>query len=181
VSRRRARRPSGRLLPPVLGLVDGIETALALAAASLVTESRPIGGGLVVRIGVFAAVTAGFVLFVARYAESRLELVRHARELNMLEHGRLAATSLGRAVLRDATEDAVLGGAASFAGAAVPLAIAALVPSHAWLAVPTAVALLAALGVALSRLIFGRPAIWAAALAASGVALAAVGVELRIA
>lgn len=165
----------------MLGVVDGIQTALALASGAIVSESEHIGGGLVVRIGIFSAVTAVLMLFVARYAEYRMELVHHARQLNMLESGRLAATSLGRAVLADAGMDAAVAGAASFAGAAVPLAIAAGVPRISWLAIVAAIAMLATLGLALARIIFGRTLAWSVALALSGAALTAIGTELCLA
>jgi VIT1/CCC1 family predicted Fe2+/Mn2+ transporter len=170
-----------RLLPPVLGFVDGILTALALAAGAIVHEHRAIEAGLTLRIAIFALVTAAFVLFVARYSELRIELVREARELNLTRHGQLATTRLGRAVLAEASGDASLASAMSFVGALVPLAVASAVPSDPWLAIVVAVALLAALGVALARTIHGNPLIWASALAASGVALTLVGIELGIA
>jgi hypothetical protein len=178
----RALRPAReRLLPPVLGFVDGILNALALAGASILDRKGGIDVGLALRVGAFALVTAAFVLFVAQYAEFRTELVRQARQLNLLSHGRLAETRLGRAVLVEALGAAGVASVASFVGALVPLGVAAGVPAHSWLAVPAAIVLLAGLGIALGRTIEGSPLGWALALSAGGIALAAVGVELRIA
>jgi VIT1/CCC1 family predicted Fe2+/Mn2+ transporter len=170
-----------RLLPPVLGFVDGILNALALAAASILHEGKSIGVGLVFRVGAFSVVTAAFVLFVARYGELRSELVRQARELNLLAHGRLAETALGRRAFMEAVGDAAASSAASFIGALLPLGVAAAVPAHSWLAVLVAILLLAVLGVAMARTIHGQPLHWALALAAGGAALTGIGVELRIA
>jgi VIT1/CCC1 family predicted Fe2+/Mn2+ transporter len=126
-------------------------------------------------------VTAAFVLFVARYGELRTEFVRQARQLNLLSHGRLAQTKLGRAVFREATRDAAVSCIASFAGALLPLAVAAGLPTHSWVAVVIAIALVAALGVALARTIHGSAPRLALTLVAGGIAITGIGLELRIA
>lgn len=170
-----------RLLPPVLGFVDGILNALTLAAASILRHGNSIGVGLVVRVGIFALATAAFVLFVARYAESRIELVRQARQLNLTAHGRLAETKLGRAVLVEAFADAAVASIASLLGAVLPLAVAAAVPAHSWLAVVAAAVLLGLLGAMIARMIHGSQSAWGLALASGGIALTFVGLRLRIA
>jgi hypothetical protein len=170
-----------RLLPPVLGFVDGILNALALAGGSILHEQGDIGAGLTLRVAAFSLTTAAFVLFVAQYAEFRTELVRQARQLNLLSHGRLAETRLGRAVLLEALGAAAVASVASFVGALLPLAVAAGLPAHSWLGALVAVALLATLGIVLARTIHGSSLSWALALAGGGIALTAIGVELRIA
>jgi predicted membrane protein (TIGR00267 family) len=170
-----------RLLPPVLGFVDGILNALALAASAILSQRGGIGAGLALRVGVFSLVTAVFVLFVARYGELRSELVRQARQLNLLSHGGLAQTMLGRAVFREALTDATVSSVASFAGAVMPLAVAAGTPAHSWLAVVVALFLLGALGIALARTIHASAARWALTLVLGGLVLTAIGFKLRIA
>jgi hypothetical protein len=170
-----------RVLPPVLGFVDGILNALALTGAAILHRGGTIDSGLALRVAVFAFVTAAFVLFVAEYAELRTGLVRLGRQLNLLAHGSLAQTQLGRAVLIEAMTDAGIGSAAAFLGALVPLVVAVALPSRSWVAVLVAVLLLGALGVAIARVIGGRSLLWALAMGSGGIVVTAVGVDLRIA
>ena len=92
------RDPSNRL-DVVAGLIDGILNALTLAAGQLVHAG---GEGatlsLALRVSVAAGATTIFVFFIAHYAQLRLDLIRHERELNFTEHGKLAATRLGHRV-----------------------------------------------------------------------------------
>ena len=88
-------------LDVVAGLIDGILTALILAAAKILHHDGGLTLALVGKVGVASACTTVFVFFVAHYAELRAELVRSERELNLLAHGRLATTRLGRQVLRE--------------------------------------------------------------------------------
>jgi hypothetical protein len=68
------RHPNNRL-DVVAGLIDGILTALALAAGRLVhTDGEGATLSLALRVSVAAGVTTIFVFFVAHYAEVRLEL-----------------------------------------------------------------------------------------------------------
>lgn len=168
-------------MPPVLGFVDGILNALTLAAASILHRGQPIDAGFAVRVGLFALATAAFVLFVARYADSRTELVRQSRQLNLASHGHLASTKLGRSVLREALGDAGIASIASFLGAILPLAVAAALPSHSWVALVVAVTLLAVLGVVIAVVIHGQRAYWAIALGLGGLVLSLVGLVLHIA
>jgi hypothetical protein len=170
-----------RVMPPVLGFVDGILNALTLAGASILHRGKPIGAGFTLRVGTFALGTAAFVLFVARYADARTELVRQSRQLNLASHGHLAETKLGRAVMREAVGDATIASVASFVGAVLPLAVATALPNHSWVAVVVAVLLLGALGVVVAVVVHGRRTYWAVALGAGGVLLSVVGLFLRIA
>lgn len=170
-----------RLLPPVLGFVDGILNALALAGAAILHRGGTIDPGLALRVAVFAFVTAAFVLFVAEYAELRTGLVRLGRQLNLLAHGGLAQTQLGRSVLGEALTGAAIGSAAAFLGALLPLIVAVAMPAESWVAVLVAVLLLGTLGVVIARVIGGRSFVWALAMGSGGVAVTAIGVELRIA
>jgi hypothetical protein len=106
----------------VMGLSDGILNALVLASATVL---RGVGLqlSLAVRVGAVALASAWFTLFVAQYAQYRLELVRAERQLMFTSSGRLAATRLGRAVIRDALAESTSAALASFVGASFPLAM----------------------------------------------------------
>jgi len=168
------------LLPVVLGLCDGILTALTLAAGSLLDARRQIGIGMALRIAVSALATGAFVFFVARYAEFRSELVHAEKQLNLMSHGRFAASKLGRDILREAIVAAVLSSGFSFLGALTPLTVAVLVPGNRWTAVFVALVGLALLGLGVARAVSGSLLYWSTTLVVGGIALCILGVQLRI-
>ena len=57
------------LLPPVLGLTDGILTALTLGAGHMLAAAAPATPGLAFRVAGAAAVSGAFVFLVAHYAD----------------------------------------------------------------------------------------------------------------
>jgi hypothetical protein len=169
------------LLAPVLGLVDGIMNSLALAAGAIIYGDARLEAGLALRISVFSFATAGFVFFVATYAELRTELNRAARQLNLAEHGHLATTHLGRAILADALLGAAIASVASSLGAGAPLIIAIALPTRSWMAFVAAIGMLAGLGAVVAAALRANRIRWAFALAVGGVLVTAIGAELRIA
>jgi predicted membrane protein (TIGR00267 family) len=167
------------LFAAVLGVSDGILNALTLASATVlhgVGLDLDLGG----RVGIVAGASAVFTVFVAEYAQSRTELVRAERQLMFTRSGRLAATSLGRAVLREALAGSVAAGASSFAGAALPLVIGALLPRASWIALVVSVAALGGLGVLLSASVGGRRTVWAVVLVIAGIAVTIIGVRVDL-
>ena len=169
-----------QLLPVVLGLSDGVLTALTLATGSLVDPGRHIAMNMAMRISASAFATGAFVFFVARYSQLRAELVVAERQLNLTSHGRLASSKLGRAILREAILAAVLSSVSSFVGAMIPLLVAALFPAHGWAALAAALITLALLGAGLAKVSFGSPLYWSSTLVAGGVVLSILGAQLRI-
>ena len=79
----------------VIGLVDGILTALVLAAGKVLAGGQPIHIPDVMRIAVVASVSAAFTFFVAQYSRFRHELVEAEKHLALSSRGRLAKTQLG--------------------------------------------------------------------------------------
>lgn len=169
-------------LPLVLGVTDGMLNALTLAGGALLRD----GAGsltlmLALRVGVAALVTAAFTVFVADYAERRSALVRAAKQLNMTEPGRLAATNLGRKALRESFVAMIVAAGASLVGAGAPLAVGAILPGPAWIVVALTIALLGGFGWLLGGLLAGRRGFWAASMTVGGVVVTAIGVWLNIA
>lgn len=163
----------------VAGLIDGILNALTLASAKLLTQ-----GGmsflLIGKVGVIGACTTSFVFFVAHYAQLRSELVRSARELNLLSHGRLVTTRLGKQILWESLSGAALASVCGVIGSAIPLAIGLSVPELPFLGIVLAIALLGILGWVLALGVFGSPALWAISLMLGGVAVTVIGMKLDI-
>lgn len=167
------------LLPVSLGIADGILNALTLASAS-VLHGRGLSMTLAVRVGAVAAITSVFTVFVAEYAQFRAELVQAEHELSFTESGRLAASSLGRQVIRDAVAAALAATGASFVGASVPLLIGTAAVGYSWSALVVSVLALGGLGAALATAVGGNRPRWVGSLMVMGVIVAVVGVVLDI-
>jgi predicted membrane protein (TIGR00267 family) len=167
-------------LAMVMGFVDGILTAMLLAAARLLGRGTPLDLGIVVRVAVSALFTAGFVFYVGRYAELRGSLVRAAAQLNLARGGHLASTRLGQAVFREATFDAAVSGICSFAGALVPLSLGLLLPSAQLVILSFPILMLAVLGILLGRVVRGSALRWSLGLVLGGVLMTLIGFELHL-
>lgn len=162
-----------------LGVSDGILNALTLAAATVV-HGTGLSLRLSARIGVVALASAVVTLFVAEYTQNRLELLRAERQLMFTRSGRLAATSLGRAVLRDSSVAATLAGMSSFVGAALPLVVGAMLPRLSWVALAVSAITLAGLGVLLANHVGGRRIVWAVVLVVAGIVVTVIGVQVDL-
>jgi predicted membrane protein (TIGR00267 family) len=162
-----------------LGVSDGILNALTLAAAS-VLHGAGLSLRLSARVGIVAFVSAVVTLFVAEYTQNRLELLRAERQLMFTHSGRLAATSLGRAVFRESIAAAIVAGTSSFVGAAFPLAVGTLLPRLSWIALVVSAAALGGLGVVLGNHVGGRRIVWAVALVVAAIVVTIVGVEVDL-
>ena len=162
----------------VIGLTDGILTALTLASGRVFNSSEPITISLALRISAASSLSGVFVFFTAEYMRQRGQLVHAERQLSLTSH--LAATQLGRAVLRDTLWGAAISSVCNFLGALFPLIAGALLPQLSWLAIAAGLLALGALGVAAARATYGNPILWAAALVFAGGLLTLAGLKLRI-
>ena len=164
----------------VVGLTDGILTALTLASGKLLSSDGRITLGLSLSIATAASSSGMFVFFTAEYAKLRGELVHASKQLNLASHGHLATTQLGKAVRREALNSALLSSMCNVLGAFIPLSMAVAFPLLPWLPFVTAVAALGALGAALAHTIHGHMAFWTPALMISGAFLAFIGLEIHL-
>lgn len=172
-------RDARNRLDIVAGLIDGILNALTLAAGRLVGEGGPIiATGA--KVAAVTACTTSFVFFVAHYAQLRSELVRSARQLNLLSRGRLATTQLGRQILREALRGAIVASVCGVIGSTIPLALSLIIPQLPIVGVVLTISLLGALGWALAISVFGSPLLWATGLMLGGVVVTEIGVRLNI-
>lgn len=169
-----------RQLPILIGFVDGMLTALTLAAGKLLEVNSPIDLSLALRVATASLVSSGFVFFVAKYAEQRRELVQAEKQLNLTTSGKLASTRLGRKVLIQSSVDATISGLSGFLGAFLPLFAAILVPQIPWFSILFSSFLLATLGYILGRTVGKKPLIWALMLALGGIIVSYIGYVLHI-
>lgn len=168
------------LFATVMGLTDGISTALVLASGKLLS-GHGLGLGEALRIALATGAAGALPLFIAEYARLRGELVHASRELNMESPHSLISGALGRSVMREASQAAVVAAISSLVGALVPLGCGVLFPKPVWLPLLAADIGLALLGMWLGRTMYGHPAIWALILLTIGDGLALLGFWLRIA
>jgi predicted membrane protein (TIGR00267 family) len=164
----------------VIGLVDGILTALVLAAGKVMAAGQSIRLSDVVRVAVVASISAAFTFFVAQYSRFRHELVHAEKHLTLGSRGHLAKTQLGRAVFRESVLGSLISGTCSFIGATFPLFFAVISPGALWLSLGTPIAALGVLGAFLGRSAYGNVLVWAIGLIALGVFFAIVGLQLHI-
>jgi predicted membrane protein (TIGR00267 family) len=164
----------------IAGFIDGLLTALTLTAGKLLHQGGGLSLALAAKVGTVSACTAAFVFFVAHYAELRAELVRSERELNLLSHGQLASTHLGRQVLWEASLAAVVGSLCSFFGAVIPPLLGLMLPERPLISLGLTILVLGLLGAMLGWSTFGSPIVWAISMMAGGVALTIVGLQLDI-
>lgn len=168
------------LFPVVLGLTDGILSALTLTAGRLTNPDHPVTMSLVIRVSLVAFTTGAFVFLVAEYSRLRRELIHAERELNLLSHGHMATGRLGRQIWVESLWASAVSSVSSFFGSLIPLIAGVLFSGARWASVGTALAALAALGVGLARTFHGHAIWWSACLVLGGVALSVVGVWLAI-
>ena len=171
---------SDHRLDLVAGLCDGILSALILTAGRLLSAGESVTLGLALRVAAAGTVTGSFAFFVAHYADLRSELVHAERQLNMVSHGRLASTQLGRAALRDSCYGALIVGICGFLGALIPLIVSAALPKPSWIGIAVAIGTLALLGISLAKAVYGSPGRWVLVLVLAGVLLSFIGLELKI-
>lgn len=164
----------------VVGLTDGILTALTLASGHLMTGTKPTIE-LSFRIALGSAICGVFVFFTAEYARLRGELIHAERQLNLSSRGQFVTSQLGRQVRADAFASAFISSSANFLGALFPLCVGSFLPGPALLAVVPSIVALGLLGMSLAHIVRGSATIWIAALVASGIALSIIGVWLHIA
>lgn len=167
-------------LAVVMGLVDGILTAMLLAARRMMGHGAPVDAETALKVAVSALATAGFVFYIGRYAELRSHLVRAEVQLNLWARGTFATTRLGRMVLLDACREAFLSGGCSFVSALAPLLLAVIFPFLPWLSVIASLGMLALLGAVLGSAVGGSPAAWATGLTGGGLLMMLLGFLLNI-
>ncbi len=171
---------SSQVFALVIGVTDGILTALTLAAGRIFESSDPITIGLAFRISAASSASGIFVFFTAELIRLRGSLARAERQLNLTTQGRLATTNLGRTILIETAIRAVVSSTCNFFGALIPLIAGAIRPATSWLAIVIALVLLCGLGFAAGRAIHGNPILWLLSLLVAGVVLTVAGVKFRI-
>jgi hypothetical protein len=135
---------------------------------------------LALPVAAVASLIVGFAFFVASYADLRTELVCAERQLNLICHGHFASTQLGRFVLHDAWQGALIISICSFFGVILPLTISVMLPRPTWPGVAVGIGTLALMGIFLAKAVYGSPTCWVLVLAIAGALLSLIAVKLEI-
>jgi predicted membrane protein (TIGR00267 family) len=164
----------------VLGLMDGMLTAVTLSAGRLVQAHDALSFSLAMRVAVASAVAGGAVFFTAELARRNHELVHAERQLSLLSHGKLASTRLGHFALVESSRAALIVVGSNFAGALFPLIVGLLFPRLPWISIGLTIASLGILGEVVARKTYRSRVLWISSLMLAGAGLSALGVWLRI-
>ncbi len=169
-----------RLFFVITGLVEGMLTALTLAAGKMLRPGESIAGDLALRIGMAAGFPTIVVFFAAEYARQRQELLHMAHQLNLTRRERLADGKLGRQAWRESSLSALASGLCSFGGAAIPLLAAGEIPGSGWPAIAVTVGCLGGLGAGIGYTTASCKTCWALALVIAGGLLTGLGYLLQV-
>lgn len=163
----------------VLGLTDGILTSLTLAAGRIIESQNGVSLSIGLRVATASALAGGVVFFTAELARRNHELVHAEQQLNLLSHGRLAATRLGHFVLIESSKATIVVIASNFFGALLPFLVS-LISRLRWVPICFALILLGVLGMAIATVTYRSKVRWALSLVIAGSALVILGLWLRI-
>jgi len=164
----------------VLGLTDGVLTALTLAGGRMIQTQNPITLSLALRVALASALAGGIVFFTAEVARRNFQLIHAERQLNLVSRGYLATTRLGHFVLIESLEAALIVITSNFLGALAPLLAGSIFRRFAWTPIGLAVMLLGTLGISIARVTHRSSFRWSTGLMTAGAGLAILGIWLRI-
>jgi len=175
-----SRRHEDDLFATLIGLVDGIATALVLAGAQIL-DGRMLPAMLALRIAAIAGAGSVLPLWVAEFSRLRGELTHAARELNLRTPARLVRGALGRKAPWDALRSALLAALSGFIGAWICLLPGVLLRAHGGMATLIVANLgLFAIGWWLAQRLGGRRGIWAIAMAIGADGVTVIGLLLHV-
>lgn len=170
----------GQAFAAVLGLTDGILTALTLASARIIQAHNPPTLSLALRVATASALSGGVVFFAAQLGRRNHELIHAERELNLVARGYLATTRLGHLALLETLQAALVVTVSNFLGALAPLLAGPMFRQFAWMPICLAIALLGFLGLLIAQVTHRSRIQWVATLMIAGIALAFLGLWLHI-
>ena len=168
---------AAELFSIVIGLTDGMSTALLLAG-SQVLGGHLLEPGLALRVALAAGLGGALPLLAAEYARRRQNLSRAARELNLAAPGRLLRSQLGQSNVRLALRTTAMASVSGFLGALFCLLMGAYIAP--WAALAAANLAFFVMGFWLGKHLGGRALLWGLALALAADLLTLMGLFLHI-
>lgn len=165
----------------VLGLIDGILTVLTLATGKILDKTgEAFTLSLALRVAFVTAISGCFVYFISEYSKQRHSLINFEKELNLISHGKLVTSNLGKQIIGETLLGALISGSFSFLGAFIPISGAVFYPQYSWLPIIIALLILASLGISVAKLVYGKSIRWVLALLLAGIVVSFIGFELHV-
>lgn len=165
--------------PVILGLTDGIITALMIATNEILVATTA-QFGLFMRIALGSAAVGAVSFFMADYSTLKQDLVRLSKIVNPGTPLELLETQLGRRIVRESILKTLLSALSGFAGALIPLLPSELFVSNFWASLIIADLSLALLGVLVAKVQSGNYFFWPPLLASIGVVMMFIGKFVNI-
>lgn len=165
--------------PIILGLTDGIVTALMIATNEILSATTP-EFSLYIRIALGSASVGAVSFFLADYSTLKQDLVRLSKIVSPNIPFRLVDTQLGRRIVRESILKTLLSALAGFGGALIPLALSTVFVTNYWVSLVGADLSLALLGVLVAKVQAGNYFFWPPLLASVGVAMMFIGRFINI-
>lgn len=169
-----------RAFAAVLGLIDGILTALTLASGRIIQADNRPTLSLALRVAIASALSGGIVFFAAELARRNYELIHAERELSLVSRGYLATTRLGHFVLLETFQTTLVVVLSNFVGALAPLLAGPMFRQFAWMPICFAIVSLGILGILIAQVTHRGRIRWAVSLMIVGTAVAGLGIWLHI-
>ncbi len=167
------------IFPLVLGLTDGIITALMIATAELLSSAEP-HLALYLRIAVGSAAVGAISFFMADYSSMKQDLMRLSKKVNPNTPENLLGTKLEFAILRDSATRTAISAFAGFVGALIPLLPSLIFVSEHLVTLAIADASLAILGLNIARIQSGSYIFWSLLMGGVGVFVMFIGSAIQI-
>lgn len=162
------------LFPITIGLSDGIITALMLVAGDILRGDH-IFLSLALRVAYGSSFVGTFSYFIAQYSELRGELSRTSRQLNLRSPSYLIKSKIGRDIIVESVAGAASAGFFGFVGALIPLVTSVAIPADPIVAIASAEASLAVLGLGIGKAVRGNYFFWVIMMFIIGIVVAWAG------
>lgn len=169
-----------QLFALLLGLIDGVLTVLTLATGHILQGKDSLTLSLSLKVAFATSLSGACIYFFSEYSHLRQRLIHAEQELNLMHHGRLATTQLGKQVLKETVTGVFVSSIFSFTGAMLPLGCAVLFPTAQWISIIIALIILFIMGIAIAKLVYGTPFKWVLALLAAGILMGYAGYKLNV-
>lgn len=165
--------------PVILGLTDGIITALMIATNEIL-NSNATHLGLFVRIALGSAAVGAVSFFMADYSSMKQDLVRLSKIVNPNTPFDLLETQLGRRIIEESIAKTLLSALSGFTGALIPLLPSLLFTTNSLISLAIADLSLALLGVVVAKVQSGNYFFWPPLLATVGIVMIYIGEFVNI-
>lgn len=167
------------LFPTILGLTDGIITALIFTSGLISGHSR-IPLQLIIKFSLGSSIISAFSYFIAKYSELREELIDTSIRLDPSSPLHLLKGRQGILIMMEAVTEAGISVASGFFGAFITMFPSFLFPGVGHVSIISAIIILGVLGSLISRSLEGGWVRWSVTFVLIGISASLMGIYLNI-